>query len=135
MSQRPGSSPAPGLACALNGSESCGTRVVERRQQLLDGLAGLPCGAYRRAPSLKRVAQALTGAPRPRLLLQIVKLRPIDIVSGRRVGVQPLGLGGHGKQKLDVLLRRERHAGGTFFEVVTPTTGMAAEPRRSTVVR
>ncbi|WP_267400490.1 hypothetical protein [Pseudomonas sp. GM_Psu_2] len=99
----------------LNSSESYGTGAVERRQQLLDRLAWLPRSAYRRAPPLTRVTQALTGAPCPRLLLQIVKLRPSYIVAVGRVGVQPLCLGGHGKQKLNVLLRRERHAGGPLF--------------------
>ncbi|MXS21612.1 hypothetical protein [Pseudomonas oryzihabitans] len=61
------------------------------------------------------MTQALTGAPRPRLLLQIVKLRPTYNVAVGRVGVQPLCLGGHGKQKLDVLLWRERHAGVPLF--------------------
>lgn len=115
MPQRPGAPPAPGLACALNSSEFFGTRAVEHRQQVLHRLTWLPRGAYRRAPTLKRVAQALTGAPRPGLLLQIVKLRPTYIMAVGRVGVQPLCLGGHGKQKLEVLLRRERQAGVPAF--------------------
>ena len=115
MSQRPGSSPAPGLICALNSLESCGTRTVKGRQQLLDRLTWPSSSGDRHVPTLNWVTKALTGAPCPRLLLQIVKLRPTYIMAVGRVGVQPLCLGGHGKQKLEVLLRRGRQAGVPAF--------------------